>query len=397
MIFGKRVGALALLASSMSCQGTDSSGARFSSVEHGGVTTAHSQSPRWGQVQPSDRLLQFGLASGPEHLLFDRVSGVIRLEDRAIAVANRGSNTVRVFDDEGQLLDEFGGAGDGPSEFTLLRAVLRCQRGIITTLDWNYRQVRFTRDGELVDTWLMSLPNERLGVYRMSCNRMGQHVATGWGNAGWLDNPMGSYHAEGGLYVARSPTGPFEQIGTTPVADRARLAEGEYPHPFGRTTLVAAIEDGFVLGTAEDYAITVHTLDGDTSLIVRWDGPNRALDDEDVEAYLGWRLAGAEEAEHPAIRQQVSEFQLPESLPAYSDIRVGPGGVVWVRAFHAPWRPSRRWWGFLPNGEWAWELELEPDFEASEFGEGEVLGVATDELGVEAVRGYRVHLPRDSI
>lgn len=390
------VGAFVLVWVTASCMNADSPGPRFTAVDVGGVTTAHSRSPR-GRGQLADRLFQFGMAAGPEHLLFDRVVGVTRLDDGALAVGNRGSNTVRVFTDEGRLITEFGGEGEGPGEFTLLRAVVRCRRGVITAWDWNYRQVWFARDGRVVDSWLITLPGERLGVYRMSCNGYGQLVATGWGNAGLLDHPVGGYSAEGGLYVAVNPTGPLEQVGTIGVADRTRLAEGELPNPFGRTTSIASTDDGFVLGSASSYEVTVHTFEGDTSLVFRWDGPNRTVGAEDRAAYLEWRLTSADETEHAAIRREVAQFELPDSLPAYSDIRVGAGGVIWIRAFHAPWRPNRTWWAFLPNGEWAWELELEPDFEVSEFGPGEVLGVASDELGVEAVRGYRMELRPDSI
>lgn len=55
----------------------------------------------------------------PGHLLH-RVGNVIRFPDGRIAVAVRGENEIRVFDDRGRLLTSMGGTGAGPKEFQAL-------------------------------------------------------------------------------------------------------------------------------------------------------------------------------------------------------------------------------------------------------------------------------------
>lgn len=368
----------------------------FTTVDSAGIVLAHSDMPRWGKWLVSERKLEFGEATGPDHLLFDRISGITRLGDGSLAVGNRGTSTIRIFTDSGDLLGEFGGRGEGPGEFTLLRGVSRCRSGIITAFDYNYRQVQFDHQGAVLGSAVIRFPDERLGIYELACDNQGRVFGTGWGDAGLLTHPVGNYRARGGLYGGEGAVGPFTRLGTTYVADRVRIPDGEHPHPFGRTTVLAAFEDGFAMGTADTYAFAVHSTAGDTTMIVRWRGPSRALEDHHVAQYLDWRLAGADAAEHARIRREVTEIEMPDSLPAYGVIHADPDGVIWIGEFGSAWHPRSRWWGFLPSGEWAWEVELEPGFSVSEFGTDEVLGVARGEYGVEAVRGYRLDLPRDS-
>jgi hypothetical protein len=48
---------------------------------------------------------------------FVRVMGVARLSSGGIAIANRGTNDIRIFDARGRHVTTFGRTGDGPGEF----------------------------------------------------------------------------------------------------------------------------------------------------------------------------------------------------------------------------------------------------------------------------------------
>lgn len=52
------------------------------------------------------------------------VHGAILLDQDHIAVANSGSLTVRVFDETGRMVHEFGRWGEGPGEFGLLTSIM---------------------------------------------------------------------------------------------------------------------------------------------------------------------------------------------------------------------------------------------------------------------------------
>ncbi len=378
------------------CSGEGHVAERFLVADSAGHQLARSQSPRSVPVIRPVPSFEFGEASGPDHLLFDRIRGVTRLADGAIVVGNRGTNTIRILDESGHLLGEFGGTGEGPGEFTSFREVRRCKAGLITAFSWDYTQVQYSRSGQPLSETTIRFPSERPGIYRLSCDSEGRLVGIGFGDTGLWDHPTGNYRAEAGLWAGEDAGGPFLRLATTSVSDRVKLPEDEGPHPFGRTTVLAAFNGGFVLGTADAYAFTVHSFDGDTTHLVRWAGPRRTLDEDHIATYLAWRLANADGGEPARIRREVAQLEMPDSLPAYGGIQIDPAGNIWVQEFGTPWLPPTTWWGFLPTGEWAWELRLDPDFNVSEIGDEEILGVATDELGIERVRGYRLDLPGDS-
>ncbi|HEX6313668.1 MAG TPA: hypothetical protein VFZ73_02370, partial [Gemmatimonadaceae bacterium] len=56
---------------------------------------------------------------------FVRVVGVARLSSGHVAVANRGTNDIRIFDDRGRHVTTFGRTGDGPGEFRRLEWIGR--------------------------------------------------------------------------------------------------------------------------------------------------------------------------------------------------------------------------------------------------------------------------------
>ena len=60
------------------------------------------------------------MTARPRHSLWVRIMGVARLSTRRIAVANRGTNDVRIFDASARHVTTFGRTGEGPGEFRRL-------------------------------------------------------------------------------------------------------------------------------------------------------------------------------------------------------------------------------------------------------------------------------------
>src|SRR5688572_24640179 len=56
---------------------------------------------------------------------FEIVTGVARLSSGHIAVANRGSNDIRIFDARGRHVTTFGQSGGGPGEFRRIEMIGR--------------------------------------------------------------------------------------------------------------------------------------------------------------------------------------------------------------------------------------------------------------------------------
>ena len=81
---------------------------------------------------------------------------------------------------------------------------------------------------------------------------------------------------------------------------------------------------------------------------------------------------------------------MPPEMPAFVEMHAAPDGHLWVERFRFPGDTGRRWGVFAPDGAFLGNLELPPNFAVTEIGNDYVLGVVTDELGVERVQLHRL-------
>ena len=88
-------------------------------------------------MEPS---LVLGSLAGAEENQLYRVRGALRLEDGRIAVANDGSQEIRIYGPSGDLQNRYGGDGEGPGEF---RSVMLagCLGDSLVVLDRRLRKV----------------------------------------------------------------------------------------------------------------------------------------------------------------------------------------------------------------------------------------------------------------
>ena len=70
-----------------------------------------------------DPVVSIGEVTGDESYMLHRANDAATLPDGRIVVANTGTNELRVFDAAGVYLTTWGRAGEGPGEFTALRAI----------------------------------------------------------------------------------------------------------------------------------------------------------------------------------------------------------------------------------------------------------------------------------
>ena len=79
-------------------------------------------------------------------------------------------------------------------------------------------------------------------------------------------------------------------------------------------------------------------------------------------------------------------------FPTVSSVQVGREGRLWVYPYAKPGE-TVHWWAFAPNGEFLRRLANPSGVTIYEFGAGYLLGVRTDDLGVERVVMYELGLP----
>jgi hypothetical protein len=64
--------------------------------------------------------VSIGLVDGEAAYVLSGIRDVRLLPDGQVVVADGGSQTVRIYSDEGRFQDQMGGRGEGPGEFTYL-------------------------------------------------------------------------------------------------------------------------------------------------------------------------------------------------------------------------------------------------------------------------------------
>ena len=119
-------------------------------------------------------------------------------------------------------------------------------------------------------------------------------------------------------------------------------------------------------------------------------GRRRRLDERDRQTAIDWYYwrVGIDSSD-----STIEEFVLPEWWSAWTAVRSDEAGKVWIRrggASYVDRSAGEVWLRWVPPSTDFRELRLPPGVEAIQFGEGHVVGVRRDSLGVEYLALYRI-------
>jgi hypothetical protein len=169
-------------------------------------------------------------------------------------------------------------------------------------------------------------------------------------------------------------------------------ARGSAPHPFGRATSFALGGAGLYVGSGETFSVDHYALNG--QLRRRFKGPweNLLTDDATIAAYRDAQLD--EDGERIRNQMERQGFPMPETLPAFTEMRLDPEGALWVKRFSPPGTATNRWGVFGPDGAFLGHVTLPDRLTLTDIGIDWVLGVVTDDLGVDRVRMYALDRTR---
>ncbi len=177
---------LSFLAILCACR-SESPGVSFQVKDSAGISIAESTAPTWesgeGWGLSAAPVLQIGVEEGDSMYQLFRVTAARWLPGGRIAVANSGSNTIRLYDEQGQFLREVGGEGDGPGEFRSIVAIERFGGDSLAAFDWRSKRVSlFTGEGDFVRTIRLHQPGAEpiFGAYPLTDGSL--VVGTMWGS-----------------------------------------------------------------------------------------------------------------------------------------------------------------------------------------------------------------------
>lgn len=368
--------------SATSAQVFDSAGIRI--VAH----TRFTEAPRWRLDLASGRELGGG-GSGIE--LF-AVTGARQLPDGGIVVADAGNHRLLFFDGAGALRDSVGGEGEGPGEFKDISVLARSAGDSLVVWDRSLRRIsvldgngRFGRTIALERTDSVRFASV-IGVYSD-----GSYAATGFVDIGGgtvttgrhsFSSPVYHFGADGSFLEKTGifPTGEsyFESVGGGGFRiSRALFADNAYRERAG---------DRFLFASSAEYELRYYAPDGTLRQVVRREPLARPVTSPDRADEIDRLVRDAPEQFREGMEGLLNEMDSPALLPEIRALFVDPLGRAWVEEFRSgDAQDGAPWHVYGPDGLLVGVVTLPDRFRLMDAAIDYVIGVKTDELGIESV------------
>jgi hypothetical protein len=301
-------------------------------------------------------------------------------------VADAGSSSLLFFDAAGRFARAAGRAGAGPGEYRQLGLLAAFGGDSLLAFDGELRRVTvLDATGRVVRSFVipevMGTPTVR-AVYEDGSTVV--QVATPFHSD---SVQTGTYRPDLALIVLDQQGGILRDLGRYPGESRFVLVSGDGmmagPLVFGPSLYVAAAGRTLAVGASD--AAVVHVL-RDTAL-TRIPIPfhRQRATAADFDAAMEEYLLGVPAPARSIERSRFTEMPRVDSLPVFADLRVGPGGEIWLRRELGPRDPGRLWWVMGADGQPLARARLPENSDILELGPDWVVVNQRDALDVEGV------------
>ena len=343
----------------------------------------------------AEPVLSIGRLDGPNEYLFAGINAGALLADGSVVVSDRQHFRVQRFSAEGEHLWSRGRAGEGPGEFRNVRIAEGCasEESIVVYDIWTTRVYMYDKEGNL------------LNEYRFLYNGLPlrDFACAPGGRLGFTGNSVRSGEEgvePGELFRVLLSLGSAElgQTATTTHRERIPGNERRYLGPgsampgsiWTHDVAIAATNEGVWLGTSQEYEVELIDWTGATIRRIRWEGPDLAVTQEDVDRYRNALEESYRDDDDPNWRARFEsrwEWEreiVPDVFPAYHRLLVGDDGVLWVHDYLRPGERSE-WFAFDSDGTWIRTLVLPPRTYLLDIGADWALVRTRDDLDVQRV------------
>ena len=320
------------------------------------------------------------------------VSDVRFVDDKRILIADVGSQEIIAVNVATGQVRRWGGRGYGPLEFRMLTSLAGSTAEEIVAFDQARRRVvRIDYEGELVGEWL--LPESVAAGSTLRTHQSGN------GAFYLAEIPNLSPPSSIGIYRGVAPL-----LRLKPTLDTVAMLKGAATFRsegsiggvlFGATSVVASSSDGVWVGDNNHPEVVLWNDRGQLAAVIRWEGGARRLTAERIREF--WRRVEREmpEPNPSALREMQSVLPIADTLPAFGAIIEADDGHVWIGSYVSSEHQmfGDRW----PRQEWlvidrstpsVWRAATPEGFRLIQVAHGSLLGVQTDDLGVQSVRAY---------
>ena len=293
-----------------------------------------------------------------ESLPLGRVSGAVFFGD-GIAIADVRSYEVLILDAAGRLLSRHGRKGEGPGDYMNLAAIARHGDGLVT---WDAYHIRVTRL-DASGVYVGQTNRRPVGGYRMTriVGAFGNSVLLEISETGWRGrSPAGPMEIRHPVTyeIVRLSDGEVVFEGTRPgeeqwalrevYNDAGRLIHGVRPVTFGRTAVSAVTDRYAYLADTDSITITRYDEAG-TAVEVSFEQPRESAEADWVR-FVSDTLRANEFKSKFGLRL-LEDLPARSTLPAFSAMKGGADGLLWIREYPNPLQDQVVWVGFSE----AWE------------------------------------------
>ena len=405
----------------MSCEPGDTrSPDAFSVTDSAGIEIVESAAPAWGEdawtVSGSPSVV-IGRREGDDRYLFGEVGGALMLRDGRIAVLDMQAALIRVYSAEGEHIEDWGGQGEGPGEFSYPAGIFPYRGDSILVSEFVASSFTIFDDQGRFGRRMM--PEIQQSFYterrrRMeegdrsvtpaeSCCRLWGPLATG---AFLLSHPemipqTGTGTKRAMLTAAINPDsdGAAENVGefagsTYQLGLQDRPVGFQFPPWFNMTPGPG----GYFATEGDSYSIDEYDNNGRLRRIIRLAREPRAVTEEIKAAYEaatremimapGAPIEGGSPEE---VLEMILAGPYPSHLPTFFRLHADPEGNLWAN--HYPYGTEdegNEYFVFSPDGRYLGMVEFPAGLWVYQIGNDFVLGRVTGDLDVNYVHSYRI-------
>jgi hypothetical protein len=345
---------------------------------------------------PAPPLVDLGGQIGVANQEFSGLVFPVLLSDGRIAVANGGTQEVRVFDANGDFRRPVGRVGDGPGEFRSLGWIAISLGDTIQTYDWSSRRLSvFTPAGAFARSTHLNPPSEETGLRPLGLLPDGRLLAR--------TQPVVNVKSKGG--VIRDSVAIIlldyggEVVGTAGLypgnedwIDRGEKSVSASDRPFGKHLHVVPCGIRICVGTADAPEVFVLNTAGKVERIVRWTSNTNLVTAADIEEYMraageGWDAGSERMRDAYLVRLRSAPF--PKEKPRFAGLLAQPDGSLWVQRYgRSPHVAPLIFDVFDPAGAWLRTVEMPGGFVPTHISRDRVVGVWKDADDISHVRVY---------
>ena len=344
----------------------------------------------YAEVDP-DPVLSLGGAGAEGPTQFYQIQDIHVDSQGRLWVADGQSAELRIFLSNGSHLRTVGGRGEGPGEYQRMRLLGGFRGDSVAVWDLGLSRLSvLDEEGNLARTERLvpgESPSVRCSDVFEDGSLLGQVPTIVPAEA--LE--PGRILGDSAHLVRFNPDDSTQRPWATAQGPLwVWTGRNQVPMPFTSNPAFDLRGEELHLASGTDFRVRVFEA-GEVIRIYGVGEKPRRVSQVDIQAY---RLFVREFIPENARDDHLSPLdsqELPEYLPAYSDVLVSSSGPVWVRLYSSDLRGSGVWHVFDEEGVWLGEVETPPGLWVRYIDKERIVGVWRDEMGVEYVRAHRLH------